>query len=146
MPDAAGGADIPGMEMTMRVVHVIAALVALAPSACNGISSPPGKGAGANSAAPSRSEADTVTYYICEDGSTIAARYPTPDTARILHEERSIDLNLARSASGARYVGEGWQWWTKGMIEGTLTSLAANEEVASASGLACAARQEGQDP
>ncbi len=80
-----------------------------------------------------------IIRYVCEDGSTVEARYPTPDGARIGYQGRTIDMTIARSASGARYVGGGWEWWTRGMIEGTLTPLGPGEEIASAPGLGCAA-------
>jgi len=39
-------------------------------------------------------------------------------------------LNIARSGSGARYVGDGLQWWTKGLSEATFAALPAGEEIA----------------
>jgi membrane-bound inhibitor of C-type lysozyme len=45
----------------------------------------------------------------------------------------------AASASGARYVGGGWEWWTKGLTEGTLSPLEPGESIASAPGLVCTA-------
>jgi membrane-bound inhibitor of C-type lysozyme len=46
-------------------------------------------------------------------------------------------LRIATSADGARYTGDGWQWWTKGMHEGSLAALAPGEAIASAAGVAC---------
>ena len=61
------------------------------------------------------------TSYQCTDGSVVEAVYPTPDTARIVHLGRTTELTLAVSASGARYVGDGLQWWTKGATEAMLS-------------------------
>lgn len=80
------------------------------------------------------------TTYHCPDGSFIDAWYPTADTARIVYQGRSIEMISTVSASGTRYVGGGWEWWTKGMSEGTLAPLAGGERIATASGLTCTAR------
>lgn len=81
---------------------------------------------------------ETITYR-CADGSSVEARYPTSDTAKITHSGRSTDMSIAVSASGARYVGGGLEWWTKGMTQGTLSRLAPGETVASDPGLSCTA-------
>lgn len=81
----------------------------------------------------------TATRYACSDGRTVTARYPDRDTARIAIDGAPHVLRIARSADGVRYVGDGWQWWTKGMRNGTLAPLAAGESVASAPGTACVA-------
>ena len=84
--------------------------------------------------------AGAVTRYRCADGHVVKARYPTVGRAHIVYQDRSIDMKLAVSASGARYTGGGWQWWTKGMTEGYLAPLQAGEEIASAAGMACTAK------
>jgi len=81
-----------------------------------------------------------ITRFACPDGSTVEARYPTTDTARIIYKGQVIDMRIAISASGARYVGGGWQWWTKGLTEGTLSPLKPGEGIASAAGMICTAR------
>lgn len=48
-------------------------------------------------------------------------------------------MRIAVSASGARYVGGGWEWWTKGATEGTLSPLKPGEDIASAAGAICTA-------
>jgi membrane-bound inhibitor of C-type lysozyme len=78
-------------------------------------------------------------FYQCADGTTIRARYPDTDTAVIETGGKVHTLEVARSGSGARYTGDGLQWWTKGLADGTLASLAAGEDIASASGVACKA-------
>lgn len=80
-----------------------------------------------------------MTYY-CPDDSFIDAWYPTPGTARIVYQGQSIEMISAVSASGARYVGGGWQWWTRGMTEGQLSPLAEGENIASAGGMTCTVR------
>lgn len=79
------------------------------------------------------------TTYRCADSSIVEASYPTTDTATIRYEGRSVDMTTAVSASGARYVGDGWEWWTKGMTEGTLSRLASGKDTASAPGVICKA-------
>lgn len=99
-----------------------------------------------DSAAPNKAEqadasaapAPTVRYS-CADGTTIDASYPTTETARIVRDGQTVDLTIAVSASGARYVGGGWQWWTKGMTEGNLAPIKPGEDTAEAAGTMCTA-------
>ena len=88
--------------------------------------------------APAAPAAEPVRY-TCADGSTVEARYPTTDTAQIVVAGKTVEMKSAMSASGARYVGGGWQWWTKGMTEGSLAPLKPGEETASAAGTTCTA-------
>jgi membrane-bound inhibitor of C-type lysozyme len=90
---------------------------------------------------PSPTTTAPVTRYTCRDGRVVTARYPDSGTARLVIDGAAHVLKIARSADGARYVGEGWQWWTKGMRNGTLAPLAGGETIASARGVACAAPQ-----
>ncbi|WP_374273863.1 DUF4232 domain-containing protein [Brevundimonas sp.] len=50
--------------------------------------------------------------YSCEGGQTVIARYPDANTAVVTWEGRDATLTIAPSASGARYVGGGLEWWT----------------------------------
>ncbi len=64
-----------------------------------------------------------VHNYQCESGETIAATYPSTDTATVQYKGNGYNLQIAVSASGARYVGDELEWWTKGSgpgSEGTL--------------------------
>jgi membrane-bound inhibitor of C-type lysozyme len=76
--------------------------------------------------------------YDCADGRTIQAQYPDRDTAVLKLGDAEIRMTIAVSASGARYVGEGRQWWTKGEA-GTLAPLRPGEDIASEAGVACKA-------
>lgn len=73
-----------------------------------------------NADAPApESTAVSAQQYRCESGATISASYPTADTARIEYENRRYDLQIAVSGSGARYVGDELEWWTKGSGAGS---------------------------
>lgn len=85
---------------------------ALLVSACAG--APPDN---ADTPAPD-SSAVSAQQYRCESGATITASYPTEDTARVKYENRRYDLQIAVSGSGARYVGDELEWWTKGAGSG----------------------------
>lgn len=61
----------------------------------------------------------STSNYRCESGARIAAYYPNTDTAVIKYQGKSIALSNAVSASGARYVGAGLEWWTKGSGSGS---------------------------
>lgn len=75
--------------------------------------------------------------YECSNGQTLRATYTDTNTAVIILNGKTHTLHIAISGSGARYTGEGWQWWTKGMHDGLLAPLAAGESIASAPGAAC---------
>jgi hypothetical protein len=69
-----------------------------------------------------------VLVYHCADGETVRASYPTSDMAVVEYAGRSRTLKAAASASGARYVGDGLQWWTKGLTEGVIAPLADGKD------------------
>jgi membrane-bound inhibitor of C-type lysozyme len=77
------------------------------------------------------------TSYACADGRVVQAAYPDTNTAQIKINGEAHTLHIAMSADGARYTGDGWQWWTKGMHDGSLAPLAAGETIANTPGVAC---------
>lgn len=87
----------------------------------------------------SSSDAPAQWSYACADGSKVKASYPTNDSARLQIGDQTIHMKIAISASGARYTGGGWQWWTKG-DQAWLAPLAPGEEIASATGMSCTGR------
>ncbi|MEP7187012.1 MAG: MliC family protein [Rhodanobacter sp.] len=82
--------------------------------------------------------AKPVTY-ICGDGRTLQAVYPNTNSVVLTLDGQTHLLHIARSADGARYVDDHWQWWTKGLHQGQLATLEAGEAVASAAGIVCTA-------
>jgi membrane-bound inhibitor of C-type lysozyme len=71
-------------------------------------------------AAPQQSVGDTYAY-TCESGKRIVATYfVDEDRAVISYHDKTVQMNIAISASGARYLGEGWVWWTRGTTEASL--------------------------
>ena len=83
---------------------------------------------------------DAWINYTCTDGRSLQASYPDTDTAVIKLQGETHTLHIALSGSGARYTGEGLQWWTKGMHDGMLAPLASGESIASAPGTVCYAK------
>jgi membrane-bound inhibitor of C-type lysozyme len=81
-----------------------------------------------------------VATYICADGQTIEAGYPDRDTAVVTYKGHAYTLKSATAASGARYVGYGLQWWTRGMTQATLSTLKPGETIASEAGLPCSTK------
>lgn len=62
-------------------------------------------------------------HYRCASGARITASYPSTESATVQYKDNSYAMQIAISASGARYVGGGLEWWTKGSgpgSEGTL--------------------------
>ncbi|WP_312147001.1 DUF4232 domain-containing protein [Brevundimonas sp.] len=73
--------------------------------------------------------------YACESGKTIAVTYPDTETARLSYDGRDYVLTSAVSASGARYVGQGLEWWTasrNGQESATLSRLGPNDQAGGA--------------
>jgi membrane-bound inhibitor of C-type lysozyme len=96
---------LDGMK-TMKTIRFAlpAALLALLGTACS-------------TQAPFGANAVTSTatiHYLCESGIPARARYPGTDSAVIEYRGQIYRLQIAVSASGARYVGDGIEWWTKG--------------------------------
>lgn len=77
-----------------------------------------------------------VTVYVCEDGRIVRALYPDARTAQVTLDGSVHRMTGTISGSGARYTGEGLQWWTRG-DEGMLASLNADEEIATNPGVRC---------
>ncbi len=70
--------------------------------------------------------------YACESGEAVTVTYPDTATALLTYKARSYALRTVQSASGARYVGSGLEWWsaTRDGSEGaTLSRLGPNEDV-----------------
>jgi membrane-bound inhibitor of C-type lysozyme len=73
--------------------------------------------------------------YACESGQSITVAYPDVSTARLGYRGQEYVLRIAQSASGARYIGSGVEWWTAnrdGMEGATLSRLGPNEAVGTA--------------
>ena len=85
-----------------------------------------------------------VITYACDDGRTVRASYPDTDTAVVEIDGKRRTLKIAILASGARYTGDGYQWWTKGMTQGQLSPLAAGEDIATAPGVNCRVKAAGE--
>jgi membrane-bound inhibitor of C-type lysozyme len=51
--------------------------------------------------------------YACTNGSRVQATY-NGDKARLVLNGRVYLMTQAMSASGVRYIGGGYTWWTKG--------------------------------
>ncbi|HQR03128.1 MAG: MliC family protein [Proteobacteria bacterium] len=62
-------------------------------------------------------------FYRCQSGQMIETFYPTGETATILYRGKSLGMHVAISGSGARYVGEGLEWWSKGSGPGATGTL-----------------------
>lgn len=74
-------------------------------------------------------------HYDCEN-EQIRIGY-TGDYAILDYQNQLFLLKTAISASGTRYVGENWQWWTKSGEEGNLAPKQDSEDFASDEGRMC---------
>lgn len=66
------------------------------------------------------------TVYACESGKTVEALYPAPDPdvpITVRYDGVTYTMHTVRSASGARYAGGGYEWWTKGIGPGSTGML-----------------------
>lgn len=69
--------------------------------------------------------------YACESGKTVVVAYPDAQTARVSYEGKDYALTSVVSASGARYAGQGLEWWTasRGETEsGTLSRMGQGDQ------------------
>jgi membrane-bound inhibitor of C-type lysozyme len=90
-----------------------------------------------------------ATTYLCADGTVVRAEYPEADEDGVLGRGGAIldiDGNRVRmiegaSASGVRYIGGGFQWWTKGLQDATLSPLPDGDAIADDPGTACRAAE-----
>jgi membrane-bound inhibitor of C-type lysozyme len=72
--------------------------------------------AGTTALAADEEKIGPVTFR-CDDGSEIAATFdntPTPATVLLVRGDQAFTLPQAISASGARYLGDGIEFWNKG--------------------------------
>jgi membrane-bound inhibitor of C-type lysozyme len=72
--------------------------------------------------------------YGCESGRELAASYPTDSIAFVRYAGATREMRVAVSASGARYTGDGYEWWTRGTGPGStgrLSRFAGTETTAS---------------
>jgi len=80
--------------------------------------------------APAVQDAAAVGY-ACESGKTVVVAYPDAQTARVSYEGKDYGLTSVVSASGARYAGQGLEWWTasRGETEsGTLSRMGQGDQ------------------
>ena len=52
--------------------------------------------------------------YHCESNDTVFVIYDSTGAVSVEYQEKNYLMEVAVSASGARYVGEGLEWWVKG--------------------------------
>lgn len=122
--------------MRRRLVVLLSASALL--SAC-GAPEPEGPAPVEPSAAPSPGAAvaastGSVTY-ACESGQAVTATYLNADSAQVAYGGRTYATRSVQSASGARYVGEGVEWWTasrNGQEGATLSRLGPDGQTAEA--------------
>jgi membrane-bound inhibitor of C-type lysozyme len=76
-----------------------------------------------------QAEAIGPVTFLCDDSSEIEATFddaPDPATVRLVRGGQTLTLPQAMSGSGARYVGDDIEFWTKGddaMVEWQGTKL-----------------------
>jgi membrane-bound inhibitor of C-type lysozyme len=84
-----------------------------------------------------RAQAQAPTHFTCDDGTILVVTYPDSKTAWLTIDNHRMKLWAARSADGARYIGHGWQWWSKGTQNGQLAKLPPGKTMAPDPGQAC---------
>ena len=115
--------------MTRSAVTLLSCL-GLAVAACSQEAPP----APAAPAGPPASPPAAVGY-ACESGKIVAVAYPDTETARVSYDGRDYVLASSVSASGARYAGQGLDWWTasrNGLESATLSRLGPNGQAGGA--------------
>ncbi|CAM3831941.1 MliC family protein [Rheinheimera salexigens] len=64
-----------------------------------------------------------MVHYQCESGEQIAATYNSTDTAQVQYQGKKHHMQIDVSGSGSRYVGGGFEWWTKTTSQGAEGTL-----------------------
>ena len=88
--------------------------------------------------------------YLCANGQVVQAQYDNraddsddatmsagQNGAFVYIDGRSIRMLQGASANGVRYIGGGYQWWTRGLQTANLAPLGPNESTASNPGTEC---------
>jgi membrane-bound inhibitor of C-type lysozyme len=82
-------------------------------------------------------QAGTAQRLTCSDGTVVLVNYQNATSAALTIGGSTFHLLAAPSADGARYIGQGWQWWSKGMQDAFLAKLPGGETIAPTPGVAC---------
>lgn len=75
--------------------------------------------------------------YRCADGTTVEARYIGADRAMVRFMGRAMMMTAGPAAGGVRYVGGGWQWWTRGLHDGMIAPVRPGAAIAAEPGRVC---------
>ena len=139
--------------MRSLLIPVVAlGLLAACEDLATGTTAPlPGSGVGAPTpnevaAAGIPPRQDAITY-LCANGQVVQAEYVNSDDEMSLGQDaaiiyvngRSIRMLQGASANGVRYIGGGYQWWTRGLRTANLAPLGPNESTATNPGTECRA-------
>lgn len=121
------------MRRVCRASAAISALAVFAAAACSPEAETPPAPV-TPSPVPVGTPAPAVSY-VCESGQSATVAYPDTATALLTYKGLSYTLRIVQSASGARYVGSGLEWWSAargGSENTTLSRLGPDEDVVEA--------------
>src|SRR5258706_6978986 len=90
----------------------------------------PRQSAAAAAPPPPQAASAATVVYACDNGEILRAGYPDARTAIVDYRGRLRTLVLTAAPDGARYVGEGLQWWTRGAANGAVSPLGVGETIA----------------
>lgn len=91
---------------------------------------------GACTSVPHPSRPASVLH--CENGETVEVGY-AGNVAIVRYKNRRHEMAVAMSASGARYIGDGMQWWTRGFGEGMIAPLPPGQSITNEGLVTCRA-------
>lgn len=113
------------MEIVVKLILIPTLALALLGSACSEAPQEQAK-AQPESSAPATLEPQSPSAmhsYRCESGETIDVSYPSTEAATIRYKGQNHEMKIAVSGSGARYTGNGLEWWGKGSGAGSAGTL-----------------------
>lgn len=121
LPELAPVSPIP-----LRPMRLLPLVLALGLAACARTTEPPAPDTDAPpgdtaSAMPVRVD----VRYACDGGREVLATYPTDSTALVAFDDRTHEMRLAVSDSGARYASPDLEWWTRGTGPGSEATVFA---------------------
>lgn len=68
-------------------------------------------------------QATFVLKYRCDGGEKITVTYPSTDSATVVYQGKTYNMQIAVSGSGSRYVNGEFEWRTKGSGPGSNATL-----------------------
>lgn len=72
---------------------------------------------------PSAAPVETTISFRCESGATVTVKQHSASSIAVTYQGKTQEMQSAIAASGSRYLGGDWVWWSKGSGSGAEATL-----------------------